>query len=104
MEEGDLRINGKVYDPNTMTFREQREVRRLVREELFDGEMIADDDLKLPDLLPAMATVLVRRDNPTFQLEEALDLVPNDIVVTADDAKTPPTRKTSTRATTGPPK
>lgn len=92
-EEGDLRIDGKVYDPDTMTFREQREMKRLLRE-MFDGEL--PDDIGMADTTPVMALVLVRRDNPDYTLDEALDLVPGEIMLTKEQAaelnKRPPTR------------
>lgn len=107
-EEGDLRINGVVYDPSDMTFREQREMRRIVREELMPDEDDIDfEGLTLSDLIPAMAVVLVRRDNPQYTLDEALDLKLKEVYVTEDDAavKAPPTRrgsaKKSTSATSG---
>lgn len=87
MEEGDLRINGTIYDPNTMTFREQREMRRIIREELFGGDPVDEESLALADMLPAMAVVLVRRDDPTYTLDKALDLIASDVVVTAEQAK-----------------
>lgn len=108
-EEGDLRINGKVYDPSDMTFREQREMRRIVKEELMPDEVEIDfEALTLSDLIPAMAVVLVRRDNPEYTLDEALDLKLKDVYVTEDDkAEAPPTSRGSSRkrtsAASGPP-
>ncbi len=109
-EEGDLRINGKVYDPSDMTFREQREMRRIVRDELFPDEVDLDfEALTLADLLPALAVVLRKRDDPEFTLDQALDLKMKDIYVTGDDAEAeiPPTsagsRKKSTSAGSGSP-
>lgn len=113
MKEGDLRIAGKVYDANTMTFREQRAVKAIIRDELFDGEMPGDDDLGIADTMPALALVLVRRDKPDYTLDEALDLVLMDVLVTAEmieaeKKKRPPTRRaaaktsTSTSAPSGP--
>lgn len=99
-EEGDLRINGKVYDPSDMTFREQREMRRIVRDELLPGEDVDFEALTLSDLIPAMAVVLVQRDNPAFTLDEALDLRLKDVYVTEDDAKVPPTSAGSSKKST----
>lgn len=94
-EEGDFLIDGQVYDPNTLTFREQREMRRIVHDELYQGEKVSDDDLSLADTLPALAVVLVRRSNASYTLDEALDLVPGDVMLTAEKAKElnrPPTK------------
>ena len=105
-EQGDLCINGKVYDPDTMTFREQREMRRVLRDEMFDGAI--PDDVGMADTTPAMALVLARRDNPGLSLDDVLDLVPGDILLTEEAAaklnKRPPTRaaKKSTSEVSGP--
>lgn len=114
MEEGDLRIGGTVYDPNTMTFREQREAKRIIRDELFDGAMPDADELVTADTMPALALVLVRRDNPDYTLDEALDLVQHEVLVTAEmveaERKRPPTSaakkppRASTSAAPGTPK
>lgn len=92
-QEGDLRINGKVYDSEDMTFREEREVRQIVREHLLPKDM-TEDDLTIGDILPAVVYVLHRRDNPDFTLDEALDLKPRDVAV--EEAEEPrPTRRGS---------
>lgn len=95
-EAGDYRINGKIYDPNTLTFRENREIERITREELFAGREDYDTtQLSASDTMPPMIVVLVRRDNPDYTLEEALDLSPHEVTLTeADIAKlndVPPT-------------
>ena len=114
-EEGDLRINGTTYDPNTMSFREDREANRIMRDELFNGVLPDRDELTIADTLPAVALVLMRRDNPACTLDDALDLVYQDVMVTAEmveaEKKKRPTQrapkaagaKTSTSASTGSP-
>ena len=105
-EEGDLKINGKTYDPEDMTFREQREMRRIVREELVQDPDVDFEALTLSELIPAIAVVLVRRDNPAYTLDEALDLKMRDIYVTAADVKAekakkaPPTSRGSSKRLT----
>jgi hypothetical protein len=106
--EGNLRINGREYDPSDMTFREQRAMRAIIRDELYPEDPDVDmDELTLADLLPAMVVVLVRRDDPDYTLDQALDLKHKDVYVVAEDepATTPPTsagsRKKSTRAASG---
>lgn len=106
-EEGDLLINGKVYNPDTLTFREQREMKRILREDMFDGDL--PEDIGMADTTPAMVLVLVHRDNPKYTLDEALDLVPAEILLTKEAAaklnKRPPTQaaKKSTSGDAGPP-
>lgn len=98
-DEGDLRINGKVYDSNDLTWREEREVRQIVREHLL-AEGIDEEDLTVGDILPAVVFVLHRRDNAQFTLDEALDLKPRDVVLEdEDEAKPRPTRRGSSRTT-----
>lgn len=102
-EEGNLRINGKEYDPSDMTFREQREMRRILSVEMFPEEKNLDfEELTLADLLPAMIVVLARRDTPEFTLDEALDMKQKDVYIeaSANGKKAPPTsRGSSTKST-----
>jgi hypothetical protein len=99
-EVGDLLINGTIYDPNTMTFRENREAERILRDEILEGEEPAGG-MTMNDRLPAVALVLMRRDRPETTLDEALDLRPAEVVVDEvmvrklnGKKKTPPTRVT----------
>lgn len=92
MAEGDLKVHGKEYDPNDLTFREEREVRTLVKQ-LNDGADVDFEDVPFGDILPALCYVLRRRDDPEFSMEQALDLKYREVVVGAEEGKTPrPTR------------
>lgn len=106
-KQGDLRVDGKVFDPEDMTFREQQQMRQLVKDMVGDPE-VDFDTLTLSELLPAMVTVFMRRDDPSYAMDTALDLRMRDIYVDADDEepkKAPPTSrgsaKKSTRAASG---
>ena len=109
-QSGDLRICGKVYDSNDLTFREEAEVRKIVRRELVsDG--VKEEDLTLGEILPVVALVLRRRDDPDFTLDDAMELKPRDVLLDEEDAKkpAPPTRRGSggqkkTSAVSGPQK
>jgi hypothetical protein len=108
-KQGDLRVDGKVFDPEDMTFREQQQMRALVKDMVGDPE-VDFDTLTLAELLPAMVTVFMRRDDPAYELDAALDLKMRDVYVDEDDApvkKAPPTSrgsaKKSTRAASGSP-
>ncbi len=112
-ETGDLHIHGKVYDSNDMTFREERDVRKIVRD-LAEDPDVDFETLPLGDILPAIVLVLHRRDNPDYTLDEALELKQRDVLVgeetgNGNGKKVPPTRrggtsKKSTPAASGPPK
>lgn len=93
-QEGNLLICGQVYDPEDMTFREERHVRDTIKE-LTGEDHIIEDDLHLGDLFVATAYVLRRRDDPEFTIDQALDLKRSEIVVGADTKKAPPTRRGS---------
>ena len=97
--DGDLRINGKVYDSNDLTFREERELRQIVRDHLIPPG-VDEDDLTLGDILPATIYILHRRDNPDFTLEEALDLKPRDVLFEGEVEARPTPRGSSGRKKT----
>lgn len=104
-EEGDLLINGTVYDPNTMTFRETREAERILYEDILGGVVPDDRPVTLNDRIPALALVLMRRDKPDADLDDVLDLKPSEVLLDAATArklnakkKAPPTK----RAAAGP--
>lgn len=68
-------INGEgPYEWEDLSFREQREVRKLTKSILDDP-----DDVGIMDVLPAFVTVIVKRDDPEFSIEQALDLKEGDL-------------------------
>lgn len=97
-KQGDLRVNGHVFDPEDMTFREQHQMRSLVKE-MMDDPDVDFEQLALSDLLPAMVTVFMRREDPKYTLDAALDLKFRDVYVAEDD-KPPPTSRGSSRKST----
>ena len=106
-EEGDLLINGQVYDPNTMTFRETREAERILYEDIFGGDMPANRPVTMNDRIPAMALVLLRRDKPDADIEDTLDLKPSEVMIDEEAAKklnakkkAPPTKRAADLAAT----
>jgi hypothetical protein len=84
-DQGDLRICGKVYDSNDMTFREEREVRAIVREHLVPDPDVDFEDMAMGDILPAFCLVLRRRDDPEFTLDDALELKQRDVLIADDE-------------------
>ena len=84
-------INGTRYSFKDLTFREQREIRRVFREELAGSpDASLDNPENAMDFMPAMVYVLMRRDNPDFTLDEALDMKLSDLEVDAGDPPADP--------------
>jgi len=78
--------DGESYQfPDDFTFREQREVFKLVKGLLEPDEPVGD-----MDMFPAIATVVARRTDPAYTIEQALDLKPSDLK--APEAPDPPTK------------
>ena len=97
-----LHVKGKSLDPDDLTYKEKRNVRRLVRklwdEEVdgdFDWNMIADDDV-----IPPTIAVFWHRDRPDDSLddllEEAQTLKPSEVM-----PPDPPTEAVAESAETG---
>lgn len=94
----DLRVNGNLYDSNDMTFAEEREVRRVVREQLVGDPDVDFTKVDLGDVIVATAYVMHRRDNPEFSLKDALNLKQSEVLITDEDESGPPTQRGSSRA------
>lgn len=74
-----ITINGKRYTDDELTFKEQRELRTLVRQLVEDDKAnLAEQDMM--DVLPALVCVIVKRDNPDFTMDEALDMKIGDVL------------------------
>lgn len=88
-DEGGLWIDGQRFTDDDLTFREQREVRRILRE-LMDDPNFDPLDAAQADLMPAFVCVVKRRANPDYKVDEALNLKPADLKKPAKGAR--PTR------------
>lgn len=92
-KDGWIYIEGEGYSPDDLTFREQREMRKVFREFVENPE--ADlSEADMMDLLPVLAYMIRRRDNPGYTLDQALDTPAVDLVTPPD----PPTRPAAKRA------
>lgn len=86
-----LRVNGQTFDPEDLTFGEKREIRRLIRNEIwkenldgpFDWEEVGENEV-----FPATICVFMRRENEAYTVREAMTVKPRDAYGTDDD---PPT-------------
>jgi hypothetical protein len=78
-----LHVGDLSFDPEDLTFGEKREVRRIVRAELWDADVMGEFDwAEVPDEEVVAATIAVwmRRENPQYTLDEALALKPKDVI------------------------
>jgi hypothetical protein len=95
-------IEGQAYTADDLSFREQREMRTVLRDLMGDpdGDL---EDAAMMDFLPALVYVVTRRERPDFTVEEALDLKMSDVLKSANGNGGPPTRvhaKPKAKATT----
>lgn len=103
-DEGFL-INGVLYGPDDLTFREQREMRTLIRANAEDPKAEIND-MALADVVPPFVFVVMKRDNPDLKFDEVLDMklsdfVPEDEPAAAEAKPKRPTRAAKA-ATSGP--
>lgn len=86
-----LHVGDLSFDPEDLTFKEKREVRRMVRTEMWDPDLGEFDWAEVPDeeVIAATVAVWMRRENPAYTLDEALELKPSDVMRADDDL--PPT-------------
>lgn len=69
-------VEGEGYSFDDLTFRERKEISRIIRDDLNGNP----DDPEDSDFLPAVVTVIKRRNDKAFSVEAALDLKPSDLV------------------------
>ncbi len=69
-------FDGALASVNQLSYREQRVMRDLAQSLAPNGDIAEASEA---DLVPAMYTVLKRRTEPNYSLEEALDLKPADL-------------------------
>src|SRR3712207_5494549 len=72
-----LWVNGERFTLDDLTYREQREMRTITAQLAPDGDVEAASEI---DLIPAMVTVIRRRTEPDFTVEQALELKPTQLV------------------------
>jgi len=78
-DDGSIYIEGKAYSPDDLSFREQREMRRLYRDLVEDPDADIGEAANM-DFLPLLAFMIRRRDEPGYTLEQAFDLKISDLV------------------------
>lgn len=99
-------INGKLYTVEDLTFREQRELRAVIREHLAEDPTADIDDMAVMDVVPAFVYIVLKRDTPDLELETVLDMKLTDFVLAEPNGngsgKGKAARPTKASATSGP--
>lgn len=93
-ENQDIVVDGEVIDPDDMTFKEQRRMRDVIRGLVGDPNLDLND-VDLMDFLPAVVFVVKQRTNAKYELDDALDLKPADVL---QERKKRPTKAAKTAA------
>lgn len=74
-------VEGITLDLDDFTFREMRELRRVIKEHILESdEDVNVEDLAPAEFLPAAIYVLKKRDDPSYTIEQALDLKFRDVI------------------------
>jgi hypothetical protein len=93
-----LHVNGQTFDMDDLTYGERREIRRLIRNELWDESVDGEfdwDEVTPDDIVAVTVLVMMRREDPQFTLEQALACKPNEVTP-------PPTKSTPKRSSSRP--
>lgn len=82
-------IDGVPYTIDDLSYREHREMRSIVQGLVpSDGDISADPaDAAEADFIPAVITVIKRRTDPDFSVDQALEFRPKDL-----EPPVPPTK------------
>lgn len=76
-----LYINGEVFDAEDLTYGEKREIRRIIRKDLWDEDEDGPyDESKIGEneALPATILVFMRRAHPEADIDDALAIKPRE--------------------------
>lgn len=76
----DLVIDGQKYTAEDLTFREQREMRRVLKTELMDDPSADVSEANVSDFYLAMIYVIKRRENDALSLDDVLDMKLADVL------------------------
>lgn len=72
-------INGKLHRVEDLTFREQRELRKIVRELADDSEANLEE-MAVMDVVPAFVYVVMKRDDAGLNMDDVLDMKLTDFI------------------------
>ena len=101
-----LRVDGRVFDPEDLTFGEKRAIRHRIQHELwddadgeFDWELVGENEV-----MPATVVQFMLRDDSSYTLEQALALKPRDVYGEEDPPTEAVASKPSSRRASAPKK
>lgn len=88
-----LKVDGQIVDEADFSFKELRQIRALCRDELWEDEEGEYSWNKVSEFDAAIATIVVfkRRTDPTYTLDQALELKPEEVLIDEDEP-VPPTK------------
>jgi hypothetical protein len=86
-----LHIAGHTFDLDDLTYGERREIKRVAKVEIYD-ELVDGkfEDMNEDDLMPAIILVCMLRHDPSYTLEMAQQVKPNDLRAVNGGPPTPP--------------
>jgi hypothetical protein len=76
-----LYIHGEVFDAEDLTFGEKREIRQIIRTEIWNEDLdgpFSEDRIGENEALPATILVFMRRANPDATIDEAMAVKPRE--------------------------
>jgi hypothetical protein len=76
-----LYIHGDVFDAEDLTYGEKREIRRIIRHEIWDEDMDGpynEDRIGENEALPATILVFMRRSRPDATIDDAMAIKPRE--------------------------
>jgi hypothetical protein len=76
-----LYINGEVFDAEDLTYGEKRDIRRIIRRDIWDEELdgpFDEAEISENEALPATILVFMRRSNPDATIDEAMAVKPRE--------------------------
>lgn len=96
-----LLIDGHEFNTDDLTYEEMREVKRVIRNELWDEDLdgpFAWDRTSEFEWVPATILIVKRREDPDFTLTQALGYKPAVVLPEAPDPPTPPDQRSRKRS------
>lgn len=86
-------IDGTLYTDDDLTYAEQHEMRRIIHGFHQDDPAFQPGDAAVIDIVPALVTVVKRRDDPKFKVEDALAVKPSELRKPGKNGRRPTSRE-----------
>jgi hypothetical protein len=88
MDDGLLHVGEHTFDPDDLTYAEQRAVKRVIRNDIWDEDVDGPfewEEVTQLEIIPATTFVFLQRLNPEVTLKEALAYKPRDVLPEDDE-------------------